>query len=53
MVIVVVLPLAQLLVEQVNVVADAVLVEQLVELLVIDPSDRSTFPFKCGVRGRM
>jgi len=36
MVIVVVLPFAQLLVEQVNVIADAVLVEELVELLVID-----------------
>ena len=35
-VIVVVLPLPQFLVEQVDVVADAVLVEQLVELLVID-----------------
>ena len=35
-VIVVVLPLAQLLVEQVNVVGDAVLVQELVELLVID-----------------
>ena len=37
MVIVVVLPLAQLLVEQMDVVADAVLVEELVELLVVDP----------------
>ena len=36
MVIVVVLPFPQLLVEQVDVVADAVLVEELVELLVID-----------------
>ena len=36
-VIVVVLPLPQLLVEQVNVVGDAVLVEELVELLVVDP----------------
>ena len=36
-VIVVVLPLSQLLVEQVNVVGDAVLVEELVELLVVDP----------------
>jgi hypothetical protein len=36
MVIVVVLPLAQLLVEQVDVIGDAVLVEELVELLVID-----------------
>jgi hypothetical protein len=36
MVIVVILPLAQLLVEQVNVVADAALVEELIELLVID-----------------
>ena len=36
MIIVVVLPLPQLFVEQVDVVADAVLVEQLVELLGID-----------------
>ena len=36
MVIVVVLPFTQLLVEQVDVVADAVLVEELIELLVID-----------------
>ena len=36
MVIVVVLPLAQLFVEQVKVIADAALVEQLVKLLVID-----------------
>ena len=35
-VIVIVLPLAQFLVEQMNVVADAVLIEELVELLVID-----------------
>ena len=35
-VIVVVLPLAQLLVEEVNVVGDASLVQQLIELLVID-----------------
>jgi hypothetical protein len=36
MVIVVVLPLPQLLVEQMDVVGDAVLVEELIELLVID-----------------
>jgi hypothetical protein len=36
MVIVVILPLTQLLVEQVDIVADAVLVEQLIELLVVD-----------------
>ena len=35
MVIVVVLPLTQLLIEQVNVVGDAVPIEELVELLVI------------------
>jgi len=35
-VVVVVLPLAQLLVEQLNVVADAVLVRELIGLLVID-----------------
>jgi phosphohistidine phosphatase SixA len=37
MVVVVVLPFAQLLVKQVNVVGHAALVEELVELLVIDP----------------
>ncbi len=36
-VIVVVLPLPQLLAEQVNVVGDPVLIEELVELLVINP----------------
>jgi len=36
-VVVIVLPLTQLLVEQEDVVGDAVLVEQLVELLIIDP----------------
>src|SRR5262245_21918521 len=36
MVIVIVLPLTQLLVEQMDVVADAVLVEQLIELLVVN-----------------
>ena len=35
-VVVVVLPLAQLLVEEMDVVADATFVEQLVELLVVD-----------------
>ena len=35
-VVVIVLPLTQLLVEQVDVVADAVLVDELVELLVVD-----------------
>jgi len=35
--IVIVLPLLQLLVEQVNVIRHAVLVEQLIELLVVDP----------------
>ena len=35
-VIVVVLPLAKLVVEEVDVVADAVFVEQLIELLVVD-----------------
>jgi hypothetical protein len=35
-VIVIVLPLPQLLVKQMNIVGDAVLVEELVELLVID-----------------
>jgi hypothetical protein len=36
MIIVVVLPLAKSLIEQVDVVRDAILIEQLVELLVID-----------------
>ena len=36
-VIVVVLPLPQLLVKQVDVVADAVLVQELIKLLVINP----------------
>jgi hypothetical protein len=36
-VIVVVLPLAQLLIEQVDVIRHAVLVQQLIELLVVDP----------------
>jgi hypothetical protein len=35
-VVVIVLPFSQLLVEEVDVVADAVLVEQLIELLVVD-----------------
>jgi hypothetical protein len=35
-VIVVVLPLAQLVVEEVNVIGDAALVQELVELLVVD-----------------
>jgi hypothetical protein len=37
MVIVKVLPLAQFLVEEVDVVGDAFFVEELIELLVIDP----------------
>ena len=36
MVIVVVLPLTQLLVEQMDVVTDAILIEELIELLVVD-----------------
>lgn len=35
-VIVIVLPFTQLVVEQVNIVADAILVEQLIKLLLID-----------------
>ncbi len=53
MVTVIVLPLAQLVVEQVNLVADAALVQQPVELLIIDACERSTLPLTCGVRGRM
>jgi len=37
LVIVIVLPLAQFLVEEMNIVGDAVLVQELIELLVIDP----------------
>ena len=44
MVIVVVLPLTQFVVEQVDVIADAVLVEQLIELLVIDAMRALHFP---------
>ena len=36
-VVIVILPLPELFVEQVNVIGDAVLVEELVELLVVDP----------------
>lgn len=36
-VIIVILPLSELFVKQVNVIGDAVLVEELVELLVVDP----------------
>jgi hypothetical protein len=36
MIVVIVLPFAQFLVEQMDIVRDAVLVEQLVELLVVD-----------------
>ena len=48
MVIVVVLPLAELLVKQVDVVGDPVLVEELIELLVIDP----VRPFDLAVQVR-
>jgi hypothetical protein len=44
MAIVVVLPLAQLLVEQVNVVADAVAIQELVELLIVDAMRAVDFP---------
>jgi len=37
LVIVIVLPLAQFIVEEMNIVGDAVLVQELIELLVIDP----------------
>jgi hypothetical protein len=37
MVVIVILPLPELLVEQVNVIGDTVLVEELVELLVVGP----------------
>lgn len=51
--IVVVLPLAQLLVVQLNVVGDPVLVQELVELLVVDPVGAFHFAVQCGVLGRM
>ena len=44
MIVVVVLPLAKFLVEQVNVVGDAVFVEEVVELLVIDTMRALDFP---------
>src|SRR5262245_54486998 len=46
MVIVVVLPFAQLLVEQVNVVGHSALIEELVELLGIDPVRALNFAFQ-------
>jgi hypothetical protein len=52
-VIVVVLPLTQLVVEQVAVVGDPVSIQELAELLVIDPMRALTLPFNRGVRGRM
>jgi hypothetical protein len=52
-VIVVVLSLAQLLVEEVDVVRAAVLVQELVELLIVDAVRPFDFPFRRGVRGRM
>src|SRR5262245_49036784 len=44
MVIVIVLPFAQLVIEQVNVVGDAALIEELVELLVVDTMRSFDFP---------
>jgi hypothetical protein len=46
MAIVIVLPLPQLFVEEGDVVADAVLVEELVELLVIDAVRAFNFPIQ-------
>ena len=48
MIVVVILPFTQLLVEQMDVVADAILIEQLVELLVID----SVRPLHFAVQAR-
>jgi hypothetical protein len=53
MVTLVVLPLPQLLVKQVNVVGDAIGIEQLVELLVVHPVRALNLAVQCGVRGRM
>jgi len=50
---VVVLPLAQLLVEQVDVLGDAVLVQELVELLVIDSVGSFDHAVEMRVQGRM
>jgi hypothetical protein len=47
-VIVIVLPLAELLVEEMNVVGDAIFVEQLVELLIVDP----VRPFDLAIQSR-
>ena len=52
-VIVIVLPLPQLLVEQVNVVGDTVLVQELVELLVVHAMRALDLPFRCGLLGLM
>ena len=53
MVIVVVLPLPQLVVQQVNVVGDATGVEQLIKLVVVDPMRAFDLPVQMGRAGRM
>ena len=52
-VIVIVLPFLKLVVKQVDVIGDAVPVEQLVKLLFVDTMRTSTLPFRRGVFGRM
>jgi hypothetical protein len=52
MVVVVVLPLSEFVVEDLRVV-DHETVEQGVELFGVDAMDRSTLPFRRGVRGLM
>jgi hypothetical protein len=52
-VVIVILPLPKLVVEEVNIVRDAPLVQEPIALLVMTWWDRSTLPFRCGVRGRM
>jgi hypothetical protein len=52
-VIVIVLPFFELLIEEVNVVRNPVAVEELVELLIVDAMRSFDLPFKCGVRGWM
>ena len=45
-VIVVVLPLSELLIEEVNIVGDAVIIEELITLLVVDPMGAFHLPIQ-------
>ena len=51
MIVVVILPFTQFLVEQMDVVADAILIEQLVELLVVDAVRPLHFAVQAGCAG--